>query len=238
MQLQITFNLKKPFCVPFNYNHQLQSAVYAKLAQVGVSDFWHNEGFGDNGSFKLFVIGPLIGSYTISDKHLCFTDTLSFEVRSPVFDFCDQLQRSLELYPTLRFFDTDLEVCDVKLTNLHINSSHVSLYTASPITVRTVDSDNKTIYYSPADKEFICGIKRILYKKYLAAYSTAAEEIEIIPVGTHKKTVTRYKGTWITAYSGRYEVSGNSRVIEFLYNAGAGMKTAQGFGLMKIIEQN
>lgn len=237
MQIQIIFKLTRPFCVPFNYNYQLQSAVYSKLAEINESDFWHDNGYGEKNKFKAFVLGSLKGNYTIIDKHLCFTDTVSFELRSPVFEFCDAFQRSLELNPHIKLFDTVLDVYGANIINKHINSNSVVFETVTPVVVRSTLPDGYTLYYSPTDVEFVKGIKQNFIKKYSAVYGECPTEIEVNPLGIHKKVVTNYKGTWINAYNGRYELKGDSKSLEFIYNSGLGIKNAQGFGMVRIISE-
>lgn len=83
MQIILNFDLDTPLEIPLNYNYQLQSAVYAKLREIGVSDFWHDSGLGESETFKFFVFGPLLGNYRIEDKKIIFTDSISLEIRSP-----------------------------------------------------------------------------------------------------------------------------------------------------------
>ena len=47
MQIMLTMRPEKRLIIPFNYNYQLQSALYATLGEVGQSDFWHDNGFGE-----------------------------------------------------------------------------------------------------------------------------------------------------------------------------------------------
>ena len=44
MQILVRFQPSAPLIIPYNYNYQLQSALYALLAEVGESDFWHDKG--------------------------------------------------------------------------------------------------------------------------------------------------------------------------------------------------
>ena len=57
MQLIITMRRPEKFRVPFNYNHQLQSAIYAKLREAGYSDFLHDGGYSSSHRYKAFVFG-------------------------------------------------------------------------------------------------------------------------------------------------------------------------------------
>lgn len=236
MQLHFTFNLKDPITVPLNYNYPVQSAVYRKLQQVSESDFWHDEGFLNNNLFKAFVFGSLKGDYKIVSKHMHFSNTISFEVRSPLFEFCDALQRSFELYPSIRLFDTVIPLQDLKIKNEHINSDRVIVQTNSPVSVHQTCEDGKTVYFSPDMDEFAHGLQSNFAHKYQAIMGTAPPPVTITPIGEHKKIVTTYKKIWVTAYKGRYLLEGNHKALEFIYNTGLGAKSSQGFGMVDIIK--
>ena len=50
-----------------------------------------------------------------------------------------------------------------------------------------------------------------------------------------KKLVTRYKGILITAWYGTYQLTGERKYLDFLYQTGLGAKNAQGFGMFEIL---
>lgn len=235
MQIRLTFKINHPIAIPFNYNYQVQSAIYAKLREIDVSSFFHDVGFGNDKVFKGFVFGKLSGKYTIIDKHMIFSDTLSLEIRSPIFEFCDALQRSFELNPSIHLFDTTFKLCGADLINYHINTNSIVCVTNSPVITRISSADGKTLYFSPDDNEFATRLQSNFEKKYMNICETKASSIVIKPLGSHKKTVTNYKGIWINAYSGKYYIEGNTHALEFLYNTGLGEKNSQGFGMFDII---
>lgn len=235
MQIFLQLRPDQPLCVPFNYQYQLQSAIYSKLAEINVSDFWHDLGFGDKRKFKAFTFGPLKGKYTVSDNKICFSELVSLELRSPVFSFCDDIQRAIELDPRLKLFNTELNVINASIANAHINKYTATFKTESPILVYRSLENNKTQYFTPKDDDFYIGICNNFERKFEAVYNSPAEPIKIRPVGDFKKVVTRYKSTWLTAYHATLEVKASPQSLEFLYNSGAGAKNSQGFGFMKVL---
>jgi CRISPR-associated endoribonuclease Cas6 len=236
MQIKLLLKPRIPLKIPFNYNHQLQSAIYAKLKENGNSGVWHNQGISSDGKFKAFVFGELKGDYVIKNKQICFEEYITLEVRSTNFKFFDELQRCLELKPTIKLYDTVIDVLKIGLSNVHINKNQVIFESVSPVVVRKKQLDGSTVYLKPDEPEFVNNLKRNFCEKYKAIYKEQPEEIEIIPLGEHKKTVTQYKGIWVTGYSGNYCVKGNSKSLELIYNSGLGIKNSQGFGLVNIIE--
>ena len=61
--------------------------------------------------------------------------------------------------------------------------------------------------------------------------------IQIKPYGNKepKKLVTKYKGGFINAWFGDYELSGERKYLDFLFQTGLGGKNAQGFGMFEVI---
>lgn len=235
MQIQVRLSPSKQLIVPFNYNYQLQSAIYTKLAEIGASDFWHDVGFGKINKFKAFSFGPLKGKYTVANNHIIFEDYVSFELRSPIYGFCDDFQRAIELFPDFKLFDTDLRVINAYVSNKHINQQQVSFSTDTPIIIYSRQEDGFTKYYSPEDEEFYVGICNNYENKYESILKKSAEPIKIRPIGNYKKVVTKYKETWLTAYRVQLEVLGSPKSLEFLYNTGMGTKNSQGFGFLKLL---
>ena len=233
MQIQVMLRAAGELKIPLSYNHQLQSAIYAKLREVGESDFWHECGFSFTKVYKAFVFGPLKGSYSIEGKHICFKRGVSFEVRSPLPEFCDAVQRSLELQPQITLFDTCLDVVEVKLSNQHINGCSATFTAESPIIAYSTDKDRYTHFYGPEDECFVRMLERNYKRKYIALFDQEPDDIAIVPIGEHRRIVTKFKDTWLTGWKGKYQITGSSRTLEFIYNAGLGSKNTQGFGLLK-----
>ncbi|MBQ6119395.1 MAG: CRISPR-associated endoribonuclease Cas6 [Clostridia bacterium] len=236
MQIQIEFSLKQPLTLPMAYQYQLQSALYRKLSEGGEPG-WHDGGFSadERRTFKAFCFGSLHGPYEVRDRSfLCFTDRLWLEFRSPLFACCDALQRSLELSPCLRLFDTSLEVTGARLLNRHILTDSVRFSAETPIVVSRRLHDGKTEYFSPEEERFFNGICDNYAEKYAAIAGDDAPELLLRPGGGFRKTVTRYKGIWVTGWRGDIVVKAPPAALELLYNAGLGEKNAQGFGFVNI----
>ena len=109
----------------------------------------------------------------------------------------------------------------------------------SPLTVYSTDREFGRIYYfNPEEKEFYERINENFYRKYEAYYGVRPfspiqmEKIEEIPA---RKLVTRYQGVYITGWYGTYELRGERKYLDFLYQAGLGSKNAQGFGMFEVM---
>ncbi len=237
MQIVISFRPCERLSIPFNYNYQLQSALYALLGEVGASDFWHDEGFRSfDASYKGFCFGRLEGKYhaDIEMKQIAFDELISLELRSPSFDFIDSIQRAIERHPYIKLFDTRLDVAGASLVNRHLESGHVMMTAVTPIMVHTTLPDGHTYYYGPEDEDYTIRLCNNAARKYEAITDKKADEIKLVPQNPFKKSVTSYKGLYLTGYTGRFELNTSLKMAEFIYNTGLGEKNAQGFGFVEI----
>lgn len=236
MQIILTMRAPDRLRIPFNYNHQLQSAIYAKLAEVGASDFIHNGGYRSAHNYKAFVFGTLNGAHTVADGHFVFDGDIKLEIRSPFFEFCDAVQRSAEMKPCMKLFDTALELTEISLQNRHFRDGEVRFRADSPVCVYRTEPDGSTAYFSPDSPEFTKYLLLNYRNKYAAILGGNAPELQIVPLPHHRKIVTRFKNTWVNGWKGNYQISGSGQALEFLYNTGLGAKNSQGFGLLDVME--
>lgn len=236
MQISLILTPQEPLKVPLNYNYQLQSAIYSKLKEVDASDFWHDCGFGEKETFKFFVFGTLLGNYKIEDKKIIFNSEITLEIRSPFYEFCDELQRSIELNPTIKLFNQELSVSGAFLNNRHINSDTVIFKTISPIIVSEKNEAEKTVFIKPDSPDFVYRLQENFYKKFKAAFNTQPPELKIELLEKGKKVVTQYKEIWLTGYHCTLKIAGPCHALEFIYNTGLGERNSQGFGLPDIIQ--
>ncbi|MBQ8166545.1 MAG: CRISPR-associated endoribonuclease Cas6, partial [Lachnospiraceae bacterium] len=61
-----------------------------------------------------------------------------------------------------------------------------------------------------------------------------AVRLEPIKVTQKDKYVTKYKGIYVSGWKGIYQLSGEAKYLDFLYQTGLGAKNAQGFGMFEI----
>ena len=239
MQIILTLRPQKPLVIPFHYQYQLQSAVYALLGEVGQSDFWHDNGFGDAAGFKGFCFSGLTGKYTVDRENgqIRFADKVRLEVRSAAFSFIDAFQRAVECRPFLDLFDTRLDVIGASLMNRHLTDGRVMFRAVTPVVIRATEPDGRTRFFSPEEEEFYVRICNNAEKKYEAVTGEPADRLLLRPQGEFRKTVTKYKGFWVTGYTGAFALDTSLKMAEFLYNSGLGEKNSQGFGFVVVLER-
>lgn len=241
MQALITVELDQPLTLPINYSHIVQGIIYKAINAMPLySDFLHDVGFVSNDrNYKMFVFSGLEGKHSVKDKRITFYDYVSFEVRSPDPLLIHVISRYLRYYG-VTFGDYTYENVEVELNDYTIESNSILIKVKSPITVYTTDLETKyTNYYSPYDADFYLKIEENFINKYQAYYDiTPSSNIRMFPHGDTKpnKLVTNYKGTFINAWYGEYEIRGEKKYLDFLYQTGLGSKNAQGFGMFDVVE--
>ncbi len=235
MQIILKFKLNETFSVKFNYNHQLQGAIYAKLKEAGVSDSLHGNAANPFNTYKGFIFSPLKGEYKISDNQLHFNESVSVEFRSVNFPLCDAIQRSFEINPAITLFGRNLFLENMDISNKHINQNECLFAATSPVIASDDAEDGKTVFYSPGEDRFIELLNINFHNKYAALSGKMPKKPVIAPIGHHRKVVTKYKGIWLNGYIGKYKISAESRFLEFMYNSGLGKRSSQGFGFLELV---
>lgn len=240
MQLVIHIELDEPLLLPVNYNHILQAVIYRSLDIIpGYAEFLHEGGFmRGQRQYKMFQFSQLKGEYRIENKKITFFSEVSFEVRSPEPLLIRLLGEGIwnkgVTFGNHVYTDVDLELYDYT-----VEERRLLIRMKSPVTVYATDlKSEKTWYFSPDEEPFCEMINDNFYRKYQAYYGmapTSGIQRGICENSMPKKLVTRYKGTFITAWYGTYKLSGERKYLDFLYQTGLGAKNAQGFGMFEIL---
>ena len=236
MQLIIHLRVPKPVTLPMDYAYRLSSAIYRSVSSdMSYSSFLHDQGYGENEHYKLFVFSPLKGHYIIKDKHIIFDGPLSFEVRSASKRFCDALKTTLINNGKIKIMDTVLEVVMTEVYDAAPALAEAEIRTVSPIIV-SYTANRYTTFFSPEDECWDEMINKTLYRKFMAAYNEdPPSTVQLSLSGRPKKIVSRIKGNYVTAYHAEFHLEAHPLVTQFLYETGLGSKNSQGFGMFEII---
>lgn len=224
--------------IPVNYNYHIQSAIFRLLAEENAdfTEHLHSVADGEKTKYKFFTFGPLIGKNHFHDKKLYFEGDIRLEIRSASSDFIGLLESAMMKGNVFCLGKHSLQITDIQKTDDIITDSLLKIRTLTPIVSKTQTEDNKTVYYSPQDVMFMKRIRETFENKYAVFFGQPPKStIDILPISTCKKVVTKYKDTWITAYHGIFELCGNPEYLQFLYNVGLGVRTSQGFGMFEVI---
>jgi len=197
----------------------------------------HDTAYGGKSKYKLFTFGELTGKNHFHDKKLYFEGDIQLEIRSVSGEFMQIITDAIFKTGTMRIGRNTLQVKKMEGFDYQITDSLIKIRTVTPIIAKEQTEDKKTIYYSPQDVRFIRRIREAFESKYMACCDTKPQtSIDILPIKEGKKIVTKYKGIWITAYHGIFQLYGEPEHLQFMYDVGLGAKTSQGFGMFEVIE--
>lgn len=229
------------FEIPIQYNHLVQSAIYASLPEE-TSNWLHNEGFmSGKRSFKLFAFSRLIGNYSINKNKgtISFPGGASLIVSSPNQCFLQDLVNGLLSKGTLRFGDSLFKVIGVECEGQVVNDDFIIVRTLSPIvaysTLLKPEGGKYTCYFQPGETEFVRHIENNLRKKYEAFYQRPSPggEFQVQLLNRSRLHVTSYKNTVIKGYSCRLRLTGPKELLQMALDAGLGSKNSQGYGCVE-----
>lgn len=232
--LAVTLWAASPVRLPLAYNAMIQGALYKSWR--GIFPELHDQGYADGPRrFRLFTFSPLQGHYRVQGKQIVFDGALRLEVRSPVSELIDALCDSLQERGAMILGRNELPVISLESADRFLFFHHASIRTLSPVTVHETQPNGHTAYYSPADEMFLPLLVGNLESKLRVAGIPAAPVLSCVPnTQTLCKRVTRFKGTYITAYEGRFELQAEPEAMALLYYAGLGSRNSQGFGMFTI----
>ncbi|UFJ39861.1 CRISPR-associated endoribonuclease Cas6 [Brevibacillus humidisoli] len=227
--------------LPVHYNHMIQAAIYRNLSPEFAS-FLHNQGYViDKRRFPLFVFSRMIGSYTYvpSQKILRFQAPAYLFISSPVSQFIHDMAQ-IFLRDGIQLGRQQLRVTEVETSSINVEQDEIKVQTLSPVvaysTLLRPDGRKYTLYFPPRTSDFKRIVSENLVRKAKLIYGeeTEFEPIDIQEIGTHKKHVTFYKSTVIEAYSGRFHLRGDQRLLQTAVDTGLGSKNSMGFGMVRV----
>lgn len=242
MRLKILLKSEKgKLKIPFNYNHILSAIIYNKIADLEFANKIHS-----SNSYKYFTFSQInIHRFRmLKDGLLSQNGTLDFMISSPD----DYLIRSLvegflnDL--SIDFIGNKLIIQKVELLPIPEIEDKIRVKTLSPIISRTkkeVDGKLKIIDLAPGDY-FFKNLENNLINKY-KEFNKIEETDKKIKIYSEMRRVkskrisidTGDKKTFHRAYMMDLILEGDKELLNFAYDSGVGEKSAQGFGMVKLV---
>ncbi|GAB7386590.1 CRISPR-associated endoribonuclease Cas6 [Bacillaceae bacterium] len=243
MRIRLTLHAKGDYLdVPVNYNHMLQAAVYQNLSPE-FARFLHDQGFCVGGrKFALFVFSRLIGKYEYlsEQKRLRFASPVEWLFASPVAQFIQEIS-NVFIKGGIKIGHQNLKVTGFEVMSNKVDGNSVCVRTLSPVvaysTMLRSDGRKYTAYFHPKEKDFQRIVVENLRRKgkLLFGEKTDFSSISVHPVSDFQKNIVVYKGTVIEAYSGKFLLQGDNRLLQVALDAGLGSKNSMGFGMVEAV---
>ena len=116
-----------------------------------------------------------------------------------------------------------------------ITDEEITIKFMSPLVVRS-RVNRKDYYYSFNDNEFLDTLKMNI-KEQLKITNIPKETVDKFKIETvsAKKVIVKFYEKKIETSTGIFKISGDKKLLEYLYKAGMGSKHSSGFGMFQII---
>lgn len=232
--LVVTLWAERSARLPLAYHALIQGALYESWRETFPE--LHDKGYSDGSRrFRMFTFSPLRGRYRVQGKEIFFEGAIRLEIRSPVSELIDALCDGLQERGAMLLGRNELPIISLESADRFLFFPHASIRTLSPVTVHETEPNGRTVYYSPADEMFLPLLTENLASKLRAIGIPAAPVLSCVPnARTLRKRVTTFKGTYVTAYEGQFELWAEPEAMALLYYAGLGSRNSQGFGMFAI----
>lgn len=239
MQLRLEL-LANGMRLPIAYRQYVQAAIYHALREhPAYAQQLHDCGAQNGGkTYKLFTFSQLEGAYRVSGNVICFPGNVCLEIRS----IHDALVLYLFSYFSgnreIRIADQRLVITGCWMSDKRLEDPSMKVFARSPVVAYRTCEDKKTIFYKPEDPEFCALLCANAERKWRSLYGGGEPislQIELVPNCRYTKQVTEFKGTCVTAWFGHFHLSGDSKMLNFLYQTGLGAKNSQGFGMFDLL---
>lgn len=235
MRIRIELGLKDK-SILVRYKSQLQGMIYHMIRQDDSASILHDEGYRvENRPFKLFVFSDLIGQFTYDTKikMMHFETNAYFEVASIQVDFMIEMVKYLQNHNSVHFGKQIIDVIDVQIIEDPKIIDKASFITISPITVYKTNEE-KTIYLSPNEDEFIHMIHHNILKKCEAFQIDPPTHLPHINIISSEKRIIYFRDHFLIAYHLKFDMHQlRQPYLTIMLNTGLGSKNSMGFGMIR-----
>ena len=192
--------------IPFAHFKMLQGLAYSLMSfDKALAAEVHDRNFPDKKAFKFFCFSDLIGRYTIRNGGLIYRDCFQWELRSADDEIIDAAEQAVRKSPVVTINRHPCEALSYEIRKKRFCVNAVDLQMNTPIV------QNK--YEMFCDKPIPGGVI-----------------IECNAPSDKDKCVTRYEKSIINAWYGKYRVTAEPEVLDFIWHTGLGSKNSMGFG--------
>jgi CRISPR-associated endoribonuclease Cas6 len=247
MQLVVSMTASSPIRLPVHYGNQVQGLIYKIMENPALPKYLHEQGFKyQKRSFKLFTFSRLLAKnfhYIKEESIFEFSPPFQLIICSPINYILREIGTGLLKNHRLNLGGNPLEVKEIKSAAPEVKKEKIIVRMLSPLVVYSTYETEKnkkyTYYYSPFEERFGELIGANLVKKCLLVHgqSINTDGFSIHPFDVSKTDfkITKYKGFIIKGWLGKYEIKGNTALLQMALDAGLGSKNSQGYGCCELI---
>jgi CRISPR-associated endoribonuclease Cas6 len=161
--------------------------------------------------------------------------TFLFELSSPDTKLIAMIYNGLRKNREYAIFDSKIKLKDITPVNTLIRSKdRIRVRSVCPILVKS-SPDSGSRYLLPGEESFYGCLNHFCKVRYEEFFSEEFKgSVELLPLEL-KRVVVKHMGTYHTGFKGIFELSSSSKMLQFLYDAGIGTRTSQGFGMLELV---
>lgn len=234
MRLKLAFELEKPE-LDIQYRKSLISFIKHSIQEYSIELFEELYGKGKIKK-KTYTFAPILNKPSFKEDKIILEGT-SFYVIFSSYNFAYSLHlynaflaQKKKIFHLNRNSMTLTKITVIK--EKEIKSNEIILKMASPLIVRNHDRETlKDMYYSFEKKEEFnkyIKINILEQMKEEALDSSILEGFSIEPINAKKAIVKLYEYS-IECSLGIFKLTGNTKLLEYLYKSGIGTKKGMGF---------
>lgn len=227
------FKLNHP-SVPRDYRPVFVSFIKGALKNVGAIDYYYYENNQKSFTFSIKLPGPVFTDDCVQLNDNNFTlSVTTYNQFDGINLYNAFLTMRNEEYPVTA--ENKMKLYDVKLVSFKtITENKIKIKMLSPLVVRDHAKGTADKYYIAGEENFTESIKICIDNQLKSDNLYLINDLLITPVISRKTVVTSF-GVKIRCTIGVFELTGNSKLLDYLYQSGMGSKRNQGFGMFELV---
>ncbi|KAF2955461.1 CRISPR-associated endoribonuclease Cas6 [Marinitoga sp. 38H-ov] len=234
MKLKLIFNLKSKE-IPKDYRRIFLSFIKKTLESYDKSVF--EEYFKNK--------DPILKDYTFSVYFgKCrFEETIKIENDNISMFFSTHSYKTglyfYNAFMSMKFIEFSIKNNVLKLNNIiklpekNVYKNEITIKTLSPILIREHNKEEDKYYYFD-ERNAIDILKNNINYQYNKLFKCENDELDIKVLDFKKTTVLNYNKK-LKSNLGIIKISGDKKMLDFIYKSGIGSKRSLGFGMVDII---
>jgi len=236
MILRLLATYETPGPIPLDYRKGFMSLIKESLKDSSSDEF--ERVYGKRAGRNI-VFNCCFGKDMRIDKKreniVLNSPTFLFELSSPDTKLIAMIYNGLRKNREYAIFDSKIKLKDITPVNTLIGSKdRIRVRSVCPILVKS-SPDSGSRYLLPGEESFYGCLNHFCKVRYEEFFSEEFKgSVELLPLEL-KRVVVKHMGTYHTGFKGIFELSSSSKMLQFLYDAGIGIRTSQGFGMLELI---